>query len=60
MKERIVLVIAHRLHTIRDADQIIVLQDGQIVASGTHQMLLQDSPEYQNLVRAYEGNEVLA
>ncbi len=58
MKERIVLVIAHRLNTIKNADTIIVIQDGRVLASGTHQNLLQTSPVYQNLVQAYEGNEV--
>jgi ATP-binding cassette subfamily C protein CydD len=59
MKERIVLVIAHRLNTIKNADAIIVVQDGRVVASGTHQRLLQTSPVYQHLVQAYEGNEVI-
>ncbi len=60
MKERIVLVIAHRLNTIKNADTIIVIQDGHVLASGTHQSLLQTSPAYQHLVQAYEGNEVTA
>ena len=59
MKDRIVLVIAHRLNTIKNADQIIVMQDGRVLASGTHESLLQTSPVYQNLVEAYEGNEVV-
>ncbi|HEY5001645.1 MAG TPA: hypothetical protein VII61_00735 [Ktedonobacteraceae bacterium] len=58
LKERMVLIIAHRLNTIQDADQIIVLQEGRIAAHGTHQSLLQSSPLYQNLVRAYEGKEI--
>ena len=58
MRERIVLVIAHRLNTIKNADAIIVVQNGRVLASGTHQSLLQTSPVYQNLVQAYEGNEV--
>ncbi|GAC1432006.1 MAG: thiol reductant ABC exporter subunit CydD [Ktedonobacteraceae bacterium] len=58
MRERIVLVIAHRLNTIKNADAIIVVQDGRVLASGTHQSLLQTSSAYQNLVQAYEGNEV--
>ncbi len=58
MKERMVLVIAHRLNTIKNADQIIVLYKGQIAANGTHEDLLQNSPLYQDLVRAYEGREV--
>ncbi len=60
MKDRIVLVIAHRLNTIRNADQIIVVQDGRIAAYGTHSSLLQSSPVYQALVQAYEGKKVLA
>jgi ATP-binding cassette subfamily C protein CydD len=60
MKERMVLVIAHRLNTIRDADQIIVLHEGRIAAIGTHESLLQNAPLYQDLVRAYEGREILA
>jgi len=58
MKEHIVLVIAHRLNTIEDADQIIVLQDGRIAAQGTHSGLLKSSPVYRNMVQAYEGKEV--
>lgn len=43
MKGRTTIVIAHRFSTIRNADTIHVMQNGQCVASGTHQELLQDS-----------------
>lgn len=42
MKHRTVLVIAHRLSTIQDADEILVVQNGQIVERGTHETLMQD------------------
>jgi ABC-type multidrug transport system fused ATPase/permease subunit len=54
------LIIAHRLNTISNADRIIVLQEGQIVASGCHNELLAQSPVYQKLVKAYEAEESLA
>ena len=38
-KERTVIMIAHRLKTVRGADQILVLQDGKIVQQGTHTQL---------------------
>jgi ATP-binding cassette subfamily B protein len=34
------LVIAHRLSTVRNADQILVVEDGRVVQSGTHDSLL--------------------
>lgn len=46
MKDRTVFVIAHRLATVRRADRILVLQQGEIVESGTHQELLQKNGIY--------------
>ena len=57
LKGRTVLMIAHRLHTVRDADRIIVLRDGTIAESGTHQELLDRDGIYAELWRAGSGHE---
>lgn len=49
MKNRTSLVIAHRLSTIHAADQILVMQDGQIVETGQHQSLISEGGLYKNL-----------
>ncbi|WP_420112956.1 ABC transporter ATP-binding protein [Pseudactinotalea sp.] len=48
---RTLLVIAHRLSTVVDSDQIVVLDHGQVVATGTHADLLQSSPLYRELAQ---------
>ncbi|WP_430611609.1 ABC transporter ATP-binding protein [Enterococcus sp. DIV0876] len=50
VKDRTVIVIAHRLNTIIHADQIIVLNNGQVVSSGTHTELYQSCDLYTHLV----------
>ncbi len=49
MKERTSIIIAHRISTVKDADFIIVIQDGQITEKGTHDDLLQNSGFYSKL-----------
>ncbi len=49
MRERTTLVIAHRLATIRNVDQIAVLDQGRLVALGDHQQLLNESTLYRDL-----------
>lgn len=49
MKNRTTLIVAHRLSTIIQADQIVVFKDGQIVEQGTHQQLIAKKGEYLNL-----------
>lgn len=51
MKNRTTLMIAHRLSTVVNADRILVLQQGKVVASGTHAQLLASSELYQQLAR---------
>jgi subfamily B ATP-binding cassette protein MsbA len=46
---RTTFVIAHRIRTVQDADQIIVLKDGEVVQRGTHAELLRQGGEYQRL-----------
>ncbi len=53
---RTALVIAHRLHTIRDADQIAVLMDGRVVQYGPPAALSAQSGPYRRLLLAVEGN----
>jgi len=49
MRDRTTVVIAHRLSTVIKADRIIVMDDGQIVAMGSHEDLLATSPLYHEL-----------
>ena len=44
------LVVAQRVSTIIDADEILVLEDGEVVGRGTHDELLRDNPTYQEIV----------
>ena len=55
IQDKTVLVIAHRLSTITDADQIVVVNDGQITDVGTHGELLARCPLYESMWRAHIG-----
>ncbi|MGV3740030.1 MAG: lipid A export permease/ATP-binding protein MsbA [Gammaproteobacteria bacterium] len=58
-KSRTTLIIAHRLSTIQRADRILVLQQGRIVESGTHDALLAQEGHYAQLYRMQSENELL-
>jgi ATP-binding cassette subfamily B protein len=55
--DRTTLVIAHRLSTIIDADQILVLSEGQIVEQGTHAVLLAKGEVYAELWNQQQDND---
>jgi ABC-type multidrug transport system fused ATPase/permease subunit len=50
--DRALLVVAHRLSTVLDSDQIVVLDQGRVVATGTHAELVDSSPLYRELAAA--------
>ncbi|MFA9556563.1 thiol reductant ABC exporter subunit CydD [Evansella sp. AB-rgal1] len=54
-KTSTIITVAHRLHTIRKADQILLLEKGQLLATGTHEELLSTNPHYREMVSAQGG-----
>ena len=54
-KGKTLLVIAHRLSTIKNADNIVVLKDGEIAAEGRQDELLEKCPLYRDMWRAHIG-----
>ena len=59
MHNRTVFIIAHRLTTVRHADRILVMEQGQIVQSGTHSQLLQQPGLYRSLWNQHQLEEIL-
>ncbi|WP_018924938.1 thiol reductant ABC exporter subunit CydD [Salsuginibacillus kocurii] len=54
-REATLITAAHRLHTINQADQILVLKNGELEATGSHEELKQTSSEYRQLVHHQKG-----
>jgi ATP-binding cassette subfamily B protein len=55
-----VIIVAQRISTITEADQILVLDNGRIVDRGTHEELLETSPTYQEIVESQLSVEEVA
>jgi len=54
LRGRTALIIAHRLHTVARADRIVVLDEGRVAESGTHDGLRAAGGLYSRLLAAYE------
>ena len=58
--ESTVLIVAQRVSTIATADQILVLEDGELVGKGTHEELIDSSPTYAEIVQSQIGTREVA
>ena len=57
MQDRTSLIIAHRLSTIQDADMIVVMDQGHIIETGSHEQLLEKGGSYYDLyMTQFAGN----
>lgn len=59
-RDAAVLVVTQRVSTIRDADQILVIEDGRIVGRGTHDELIESCPTYAEIVASQLGEGAVA
>jgi ATP-binding cassette subfamily B protein len=59
-REAAVLIVAQRVSTIRDADQILVLEDGEVIGRGTHDELVRTNPTYTEIVESQLGEGAAA
>ena len=57
-KNRTVISIAHRLNTIEQSDLIVVMDNGKLLASGSHQQLLNQSPHYKNMLTIFAASQI--
>lgn len=58
LRSRTVVLVTHQVAHLSQCDQILVMKDGQIVGKGTHQQLLERSPDYRLIVHATEFSDV--
>lgn len=54
-KQSTIITVAHRIHTIQNADKILFMKDGKLLASGTHEELLDKEETYRNMVHVQQG-----
>ena len=59
MKDRTSFIIAHRLSTVRNADKIIVIDDGHIIEQGSHEELLEQKGYYYNTLNAQRREDAI-
>ena len=59
LKGKTAIIIAHRLYTIKNADNIVVMNKGRITEQGTHKELLQNKSEYWYLWNLYSDNDLM-
>lgn len=57
LKDTTTVIIAEKIVSVMNADKILVLDDGKLVAEGTHEELLKTSPIYQNIYRTQKAKE---
>jgi len=60
LKDSLAIIVAQRISTIMDADQIIVLDEGKVVGKGTHEELLASNAVYQEIAKSQLSEEELA
>ena len=53
--EYTIIIVAHRLSTIQNCDEIHLIEDGKVISSGTHKKLLESSETYRNLYASDEN-----
>ena len=57
MRNKTVIMVAHRLSSIKNADQILYLQQGKVIACGSHWQLSTHSEEYRRLWQQYRQTQ---
>lgn len=57
LKDTTTVIIAEKIVSVMNADKILVLDDGKLVAEGTHEELLKISPIYQDIYRTQKAKE---
>ena len=59
MKDRTSFIIAHRLSTVRNADKIIVIEDGHIIEQGSHEELLEQKGYYYRTLNTQQRENII-